>query len=119
MSMDAVLVTLVFKFLAGHALADFVLQPTSMAVGKNRNRKFDGNPDVEKYRPHWPYWLTAHALIHGGIVWLITGNVFLGFLEAALHWIIDFAKCENWTNIHIDQILHMLCKACYIIILLR
>ena len=117
--MDAVLLTVIFKFLVGHALADFVLQPTSMAVGKNRNRKFEGSPNVDKYLPNWPYWLTAHALIHGGAVGLITGNIYLGLLETVLHWIIDFAKCENWTNIHADQVLHLLCKALYVYILIR
>jgi len=103
---------LIFKFLLGHVLVDFALQPTSMARGKCRNNKSD-----EKYVPTWPYWLTAHALIHGGAVWLVTGNMVLGILEVFLHWIIDFAKCENWTNIHTDQLLHIICKAIYLFIL--
>jgi hypothetical protein len=92
--MDTNLVILIFKFLFAHALVDFALQPTSMAVGKNRHRQFDGSPDA---------------------VWLVTGNVFLGIIEVVLHWFIDFAKCENWTNIHIDQLLHIICKAIYIV----
>ena len=115
--MDTALWVLIFKFLVGHALVDFAFQPTSMAVGKNRNRTFDANPDERKYFPSWYYWLTAHALIHGGAVWLITNNPILGIVEVVLHWIIDFAKCENWTNIHVDQLLHVVCKVFYVFIL--
>ena len=115
--MDTNLVILIFKFLFAHALVDFALQPNSMAVGKNRHRQFDGSPDALKYFPNWTYWLTSHAMIHGGAVWLVTGNVFLGIIEVVLHWFIDFAKCENWTNIHADQLLHIICKAFYILCL--
>ena len=102
---------LAFKLLIGHALADFVLQPTSMANGKCRHFK-----SMEKNTgPNWPYWLTAHALVHGGMAWLITGNILFGLAEVIIHWIIDYAKCENWTNIHTDQILHIVCKAVYIV----
>ena len=101
-----------FFLLSGHALADFTLQTDTMAKGKNRNRKVDMSliPPGQKYVPCWPYWLTAHALIHGGIVAIVTGNVYLGIAEAVAHWIIDFGKCENWYGIHVDQGLHMLCK---------
>ncbi len=108
------MLALILKLIIGHALVDFVLQPSSMAMGKNRNRKWEGSLEDKKFFPNWPYWLTAHALLHGGAVWMITGNLYLGILEIALHWIIDFAKCENWTNIHADQILHLICKGIYL-----
>ena len=85
-----------------------------MAKGKARKAKLEYIQDGRKYILFWPYWLSAHALIHGGAVWLITGNMSLGLIEVILHWIIDFAKCEGWTNIHIDQLLHMICKAVYV-----
>lgn len=107
---------LFFKLMVGHALADFALQSTEMGKGKNRNRKPDYIPEGQKYTPCWHYWLTSHALIHAGFVWLFTGNIWLGVAELILHWLIDFAKCENWTNPHQDQLLHVLCKIGYILV---
>lgn len=93
----------------GHALADFVLQSDTMAKGKNRHRRTDPPPGA-RYQPTWGYWLTAHALIHGGVVAVVTGSVGLGLAEAVAHWLIDFGKCENWYGIHADQGAHGLCK---------
>lgn len=104
---------LFFKLLVGHALSDFSLQTDAMAKGKNRNRKPEFIPEGQKYTPCWAYWLTAHSLIHGGCVYLITGSLLFGFLETGFHWIIDFCKCENWTNPHQDQALHIWCKIVY------
>ena len=113
------MVALIFKLLIAHALADFSLQTSAMARGKARNSKPDSAEEIKMVSTFWPYWLTAHALIHGGAVWIATGNMTLGMAEVVLHWIIDFMKCEKWTNIHVDQLLHMICKAAYIFILLR
>jgi hypothetical protein len=112
------MLTLAFKFIIGHAVADFVLQPTAMARGKNRHLVME-TLEGQKNVLFWPYWMSAHALVHGGIVWFISGNPVMGLAEFILHWIFDFAKCERWTNIHIDQLLHMICKAVYIFLLLR
>lgn len=98
--------TILFKLIIGHALADFSLQTDAMAKGKNRNRKPDYIPEGQKYMPTWYYWLSAHALIHAGAVWLITGMPILALFQFITHWIIDFVKCENWTNPHQDQFLH-------------
>ena len=100
---------ILFWLLFGHALADFSLQSDTMAKGKNRHRKTDPPPGA-KYQPMWFYWLTSHALIHGGIVGIITHIWWLGLLEAICHWGIDFFKCENKYGIHTDQGLHILCK---------
>ena len=105
---------LLFKLIIGHAVADFVLQPTSMAKGKCRHYKSDSSKG-NNAGPNWYYWLTAHALVHGGMVWFITGNPVFGLVELILHWFFDYAKCENWTNIHTDQLLHILCKVAYTI----
>jgi hypothetical protein len=100
------------KLLMGHALADFALQSDSMARGKNRNRKPDMSvvPPGQTFTPTWPYWLTAHALIHGMVVWLITGNIYLGMGETVGHWTIDFMKCENMLTVHEDQGFHIMQK---------
>ncbi len=95
--------TLFFAFCIGHALADFPLQGEFLARGKNRHLPSPiladgGNPPKRV----WIYCLTAHSLIHGGFVWLITGNVVLGLAEFVLHWIIDALKSEsgirNWLS---------------------
>jgi len=109
---------LIFKLLFGHAIADFAMQSDAMSKGKNRNKKPDYIPAGQKFIACWPYWLTSHALIHGGVVFLATGMLSLGIAETILHWLIDFIKCENWTNPHQDQALHMLCKVFYVIIII-
>lgn len=103
------------KLLMGHALADFALQSDSMARGKNRNRKPDMSvvPPGQSYQPSWFYWLTAHALIHGMVVWLITGNIYFGLGESVAHWVIDFGKCESWYGIHTDQAMHIIWKVAW------
>ena len=106
------MIALFIELLMGHALADFALQSDVMARGKNRNRKPDLSsiPPGQSLMPVWPYWLTAHALIHGMAVWLITGNIIWGIGETAAHWVIDFAKCENLLTVNEDQGLHVLFK---------
>lgn len=100
------------KLLMGHALADFALQSSDMAKGKNRNRKPDMSlvPPGQIYQPTWVYWLTAHSLIHGLMVGVITGNWYFALAESLCHWAIDFGKCESWYGIHADQFLHLTCK---------
>jgi len=61
-----------FRLLIGHAFADFAFQSDSMAKGKNRHSDPSKLPKNQKYTPYWPYWLAAHALIHGGIVVIST-----------------------------------------------
>ena len=62
----------------------------------------------------WIYCLSAHSLVHAGTVWLITGSPVYGFIEFVIHWVIDFAKCEKWTNFNQDQGLHLLSKVAYV-----
>lgn len=101
-----------FLLLAGHALADFPLQAGPMATEKSRH----STTDLQKAVP-WYYWLTAHSLIHGGAVYLVTQSLTLGLLETVVHWLIDFAKCEGWTNIHMDQALHVGCKLLWCVLI--
>lgn len=113
------MITLFFKLLCGHALGDFALQSDTMAQRKNRNRAIDPRsiPPGAKPQAVWFYFLTSHALIHGGIVYLITGSVLLGVIETLFHWGIDFWKCENLYGIHADQTLHILCKVLYVVMM--
>jgi hypothetical protein len=105
---------LLFKFIIGHALADFVLQGDTMALFKNRNYHSPEGLEKRPGFPPWYYWLTSHTLIHGGVVFLISGSWVLGLVETSLHWLIDFAKCERWINFHQDQALHIACKLVYL-----
>ncbi|MCB1672367.1 MAG: DUF3307 domain-containing protein [Gammaproteobacteria bacterium] len=100
-----------FMLMVGHALADFVLQPEVMGYGKNRNSDIHNNQSSRF--PHWAYWMTGHSLIHGGIVFLITGNILLGLIETVSHWCIDFMKCEGRLTLHQDQALHVALKVAY------
>ena len=109
---------LLFKLLVGHAVADFALQSTAMSRGKNRNIKPEYIPKGQTLTPTWFYWLTAHALIHGGCVYFITGVLYLGLFETFTHWIIDYVKCDNWLNPHTDQLLHLLSKVVIVLLMI-
>jgi hypothetical protein len=105
-----------FLLLCAHALCDFALQPEAMGNGKSRRRHLRGDFGVGF--PPWYAWLGAHAFIHGGAVALITGSWLLGLLEAAVHALIDHAKCEERISFGQDQLLHIVCKAGYAWVLL-
>lgn len=107
---------LFFQLLIGHAVADFALQTKAIALGKNRHLPPYGIPPGQKQYAVWTHYLTAHALIHAGAVWLITYSVWFALAELVLHWLIDFVKCENWTNPHQDQLLHIACKLAYVLL---
>ncbi len=100
-----------FYLVVGHALMDFALQGDAMSREKNRH----STTPLQKEVP-WFYWLSAHSLIHGGAVAYILHSPLYGMLETGIHWFIDFAKCEKWTNIHQDQFLHVLCKLIWVIL---
>lgn len=57
--------------------------------------------------------MSAHALIHGGVVGLLTGNIYFAVFETIIHFVIDVLKCEGYTNIHQDQAAHVVCKIIY------
>jgi len=98
-----------FWLLVGHAVADFALQSDVMAKGKNKNNKVVPSKG-QKYIPCWPYWLSAHALIHAGAVVLATQCLWLGIAEFMVHWVVDFLKCENKYGPHFDQGCHIVSK---------
>ena len=107
-----------FALIIGHAIADFWAQSDSIAKMKNRNRDSSQFcPPGQTPQTVWPYALGAHSLIHGGMVWLITGSALLALVETVTHFAIDFGKCENWYGIHEDQAMHIGLKLIYSIIL--
>ena len=87
---------------AGHALCDYPLQGDFLAKGKNHRMPLPGVP--------WYQCLMAHALIHSGIVYLITGSLTFAVAELLIHFWTDFAKNEGKINFNQDQLIHYTCK---------
>jgi hypothetical protein len=109
-----------------HAIADFALQSDVMAKGKNRNNEKiqrlhwiqELERDPKDFKKTWFYWLSAHALIQGGLILLIFGNVWIAMIEIVTHFIIDFTKCENKLTPHQDQAFHFTLRIVYTIVLI-
>lgn len=98
-----------FALLAmGHFVADFALQSDRMAVEKC--------PGKDHTLP-WPWWLLAHSGIHAFFVTWLTGVVWLGLAEWVLHALIDYGKCRHRYGMAVDQLLHMVCKMIWVLIL--
>ena len=89
--------------MCAHALTDFQLQSPIMWKQKRY-----GSAD-------WCYWLTAHALICGGGVYVVTSSLGLAVVETIAHWVIDYCKSVNKIGWHRDQILHILCRIGYVL----
>ena len=106
-----------FALLVAHALGDFAFQGSFLSQAKNKNA--DLSSFFPKGTPRGLWWnaLLAHALIHAGAVWLVTGFVLLGLAELVLHFLIDYAKCEGWISFALDQTLHRVCKLVYVLLL--
>lgn len=90
-----------------HLLADYPLQGDFMAKAKNCMPPFPGVP--------WFTVLLSHAAIHAGFVWLITGSSVCAGFELAAHTGIDWTKCRGRISFNVDQALHLLCKAGYVV----
>jgi Protein of unknown function (DUF3307) len=106
-----------FALAIGHAIADFPLQTEFLAINKNRHL-VPKDTDDGKPSSMWIHCLTAHALTHAGMVFIILAPfgkaaAALAFIELVLHWILDFVKCEGWTGFNVDQAAHYVCKAAY------
>ena len=121
----------------GHYLADYPLQNEFMARGKSRTNPIRGAP--------WYQILTAHAVLHGGMVALavvlaaLSGNpslfevaLPLAACETLVHWAIDDEKCRGkklrgtcckeaderpfLSAFNRDQAGHLLCKIAWTVI---
>jgi hypothetical protein len=93
----------------GHALADYPLQGEFLAKAKNRFARMPGTP--------WYQAMAAHAVIHGGAVFLATGSLLLGLTETVVHAFIDDAKCAGRISYNVDQALHIGCKIVWVLLL--
>ena len=99
-----------FALLIGHALADYPLQGDFLARAKNHKLPIPGVPFYQA--------LGAHAMIHAGVAWAITGVWWIGAMELGAHALIDYAKCDGKIGFNADQALHIVCKGSYVLILL-
>ncbi len=107
--MNIFFIYLFWKMLILHALCDYPLQNDFLAKGKNHKQPI---PEIS-----WWICLTAHALIHSGAVGWITNNFYIGFAEFIIHWIIDYLKCDEKITFLQDQILHIICKFIWVIVI--
>lgn len=85
-----------------HALADYPLQGPFLSEAKNRNTALG--------KIFWPHALAAHSVIHGGFVLLLTGSFVLFLVEAVIHAVTDWLKCEGRIGLNTDQAVHIGCK---------
>jgi hypothetical protein len=95
--------------LIGHALCDYPLQGDFLSRAKNRTAPIPGVP--------WWQALWAHAAIHAGAVWIITGLYWLGLIEFVAHFLIDDLKCRGRLTFNQDQALHVAFKLAYVAII--
>lgn len=97
--------TILCLLIAGHALCDYPLQGDFLARAKNRTAPIPGVP--------WWQALTAHAVIQGGMVGLVTGSIGLGLAEIPIHWWTDDLKCRGRISFNTDQAIHIACKVAW------
>jgi hypothetical protein len=96
---------LFLKLAVGHFLADYPLQGDFLAKAKNHRQPIPGVP--------WYQALAAHSAIQAGMVWLITGKLWLAVIEFQLHAFIDWLKSNENISFNQDQFAHLACKATY------
>lgn len=101
------MMTMIFLMLAGHAYADFGIQ-----TDRASRAKCPGNTTGIP----WQVGLGYHALIHGGIVALVTGHWWLGAAETIAHAVTDHIKWRGWIGNATDQAVHIGCKIIWAII---
>jgi len=88
-----------------HFLADFPFQGEFLAKAKNRYNPIKGfNPLLA---------LFAHAYIHAGAVYIITGSSLLSLIELITHMWIDDQKCKGEIDSETDQLYHIVLKVLY------
>lgn len=93
---------MLFALTIAHFVCDYPLQGDFLARAKNPMAPLPGVP--------WGWAMVAHASIHAGAVWLLTGYVALGLVEFGMHFVIDVSKCVGNLTFGQDQTLHLLCK---------
>jgi hypothetical protein len=98
----------VLLLFAGHALCDYPLQGDFLAKGKNHTNPIPGIP--------WQQCLLAHCLIHAGMVYLVTRNIWFALAELVIHGMTDYLKCDSRISFNVDQVIHYSCKLMWAIL---
>jgi hypothetical protein len=101
---------ILFLLFAGHAVVDYGLSTSYVAFAKSHKRK--------EGEGVWPWVLLAHSLMHGGSVFLVTGNVVLGVGELLLHAATDYLKSDGKLSYGADQAIHYITKVIWVVVLL-
>ena len=92
------------KLLLAHLFGDFLLQPTSWVIHKEKKK-------------HRSVYLYFHTLLHFVLAWALVGEIAFGWYALALaitHGCIDFLKLHFQTQktkrtwFSVDQILHLI-----------
>lgn len=105
---------LFYLFAIFHALADYPLQGQFLALGKHRSKWVD---EKGRAKHTWMYCLLVHSLIQSAGVWLVSGSIVFALIEFGLHLAIDFGKSRAKYGLLVDQSLHYLCKALYVVLI--
>jgi len=105
---DPLIIFLLLLFF--HYLADYPWQGDFLSKAKNRLNPIPGVP--------WYQAMIGHCAIQAGFVGLVTGSVALAAIEFAVHFITDDAKCMNRINYNTDQVIHIACKALWVLVLM-
>jgi hypothetical protein len=96
-------VVMLWWLLVGHVMCDGPLQTGVLSNSKS-------SPDLKLA----VFGYIGHAVLHGGAVALVTGQVWLGMLETLCHLAIDVSKRRGLIGAVLDQSLHMLCKILWV-----
>ena len=102
------MLVLFLKLAVGHFLCDYPLQGDFLAAAKNHRKPIPGVP--------WYQALMAHSAIQAGMVWLVTGKLWLAGVEFVFHAGIDWAKSNGNISFNQDQVCHLLCKLAYVFV---
>jgi hypothetical protein len=108
-------IQVLFLLFVGHALMDYPLQGEFLSTCEKPPSALQAAGSLPS-EGNLAWCMSAHCLIHAVTAWAITGCFLLCVIKFILHWIIDFAKCENLTTFNLDQALHYLCKIAYLIV---
>lgn len=99
--------TMILIMIFFHFLIDYPGQGDFLSKAKNRFNPVPGVP--------WYQAMTAHAFMHGFVVWFMTGSLILFVFEFFAHFIIDDLKCAGKLSFNEDQILHIMLKIAYVL----
>lgn len=103
-----IVATKILLLFAGHALCDYPLQGDFLAKGKNHKSPLPGIP--------WYQCMGAHAVIHAGMVYLVTRSLTFASLEFVVHFWTDFSKCDGALTFNQDQAVHYAFKVLWAVL---